>query len=244
MPSFAVLSKQDLESWAGEVVSIVKDAASLESAAQRFATFLYDKLEGTCVLARLYATIPYGALPEFNARFAYDLASKQGVAHELRDETPVLSLMGSMGVEEEWRDRKRSQGHVGIPLTSSSFVGEIPMVARLLQEMGVGIQWLDGADAKVGDVTASSISGAFYVANASSDRDARGRHIIPAQDFVRRYGVESVFGSGGHYADGTIVVAVVFVNEFVREDNARRLQLLVDAFVTATSPVAKANTIF
>ena len=41
------------------------------------------------------------------------------------------------------RDRKRSIGHLAIPLVSSDLVGRMPLVASLFDQLGVGLDWLE-----------------------------------------------------------------------------------------------------
>lgn len=56
-------------------------------------------------------------------------------------------------------------------------------------------------------------NGVFYVDDASSARDAQDRLIIAARDFVAEHGVKTVFGMGGAYPDGTLLVIIVFARE-------------------------------
>ncbi len=58
----------------------------------------------------------------------------------------VLSLLGTRGEDMRWNDRRNSQGHVGIPLVSADFIDAIPMMSRLLKELGLDLNWIASDD--------------------------------------------------------------------------------------------------
>ncbi len=149
--------------------------------------------------------------------------------------TLVLSLLGTQGVEEPWSDRRASVGHLGIPLLSSAFVEEIPMISRLLEELGVPLSWIDSQDADLVQRSLGRAAGLFYVENASEAVDARGRHIISAQDFVATYGIRTVFGVGGAYFDGAVLALVVFCHDRVDRSAASHLMSLTSFFRSRTT---------
>ena len=138
----------------------------------------------------------------------------------------------------------KSQGHVGIPLVSSGFVDQIPMIARLLQQIGIGLNWIDTEDIKIVAENASTLSGMFYVADAATEEDSQGRKIIPMQDFVSQYGVKTVFGFGSGYSNGMIVVLVVFTNESVPESKAKIFEPLISTFKGNTVALATSGKVF
>jgi hypothetical protein len=77
--------------------------------------------------------------------------------------------------------------------------------------------------------------GSFYVENASTSKDSKGRNIIAAQDFVKKYGVKSVFGFGGGYATGGKMLAVIcFLNENIDKKKAVNFQSLGPVFIVKT----------
>ncbi len=196
----------------------------LEELAQFISSSLYKKFEDFAVLSRVYVSFPYGILPQKNKNFVNDLTESLNVQDRLNDETPILSLMGTSGIEPAWNDRKNSKGHVGIPLISSTFIDGIPMMARLLNELGVDIEDLQNEDG-VTDLTSDifgSQQGIFYVADAAAMEDSQGRKIIAAQDFVEKYGVKTVFGFGGKIPNqNAYTVAVLFTKASIPEIKAR-----------------------
>ncbi|MCA9660290.1 MAG: hypothetical protein KC486_18250 [Myxococcales bacterium] len=227
------------------VQKLTRGCATLEEAAQRYTALLYESFGEGIVLARLFATVPYGELPATNQRFVDELASGAGVGEKITPETLVLSLLGTSGVEPEWNDRRRSRGHVGIPLASAEFVGAIPMVARLLHELGLGFDWIDRADSDAVLKTLGSINGVFYVDDASTAVDVEGRKIIPASDFVEKYGVRSVVGVGGAYVGTpTFVAAILFCRENVTRERAEAFMAHINRLKASTMHLVAEGTIF
>ena len=131
--------------WA-DLESKIQEADSLEEASQELAASLHKKFEESAVLARVFVTVPYEALPSANRKFVDNLADSAGARSGIRPSTPVLSLVGTYGQDSNWQDRRNSEGHVGIPLISSAFVDAIPMISRLIQELGLALEWVDSHD--------------------------------------------------------------------------------------------------
>src|SRR6185295_13366157 len=107
-------------------------APSLESASQASAHAIFDGFAESAVLVRLFVTLPASDLPAGIRAEAEKLAA-------CAPTTPVLTLLGTYGLEVEWRDRRQSRGHAAIPLVSSAFVSAIPMMARVLEELGADL---------------------------------------------------------------------------------------------------------
>ena len=226
------------------IQNTAETANSLEAAAQSLVEAVYETFEESSVLVRLYGNVACGDLPDFNRNFVSNLVEAKGVSDDLKDNTQVLSLLGTCGKESDWKDRMKSQGHVGIPLVSSGFVDQIPMIARLLQQIGIGLNWIDTEDIKIVAENASTLSGMFYVADAATEEDSQGRKIIPMQDFVSQYGVKTVFGFGSGYSNGMIVVLVVFTNESVPESKAKIFEPLISTFKGNTVALATSGKVF
>src|SRR5262249_33148684 len=117
--------------------------------------------------------------------------------------TPVLCLVGTQGQAENWNDPRKSKQHQGIPLISVDFVDGVPMIARLLRELRVPLDWIESHDARRLVTTIGSTIGLFFVEDAARAMDDKGRMVIPAVDFVFAYGVKTVFGVGGAYPADT-----------------------------------------
>ncbi len=98
----------------------LRQSNHLEEAAQEWVSTVHTTFEDAVVIARVFVTVPFSDLPDPNKRFVQQLVESKAVASQLKPTTPVLSLVGSHGREANWNDRRNSQGHVGIPLISSS----------------------------------------------------------------------------------------------------------------------------
>ena len=224
--------------------SSVKSCTCLEQAAQKWTDLMYQEFSDSIVLSRVFATIPFGELPDFNQKFVTTLASSKNITTLLNDDLPVLSLLGSRGRKAAWNDRRSSQGHIGIPLASADFIESIPMVSRLLKELGVDFAWLKEFDTDIVKEKIGTISGLFYVPDAPTSVDAKGRKIIAAQDFVQSNSVKTVFGMGGGYLRGTIIVMIVFTDEVLEERDIERFMGLVNYFKSPTQAFVREKKIF
>jgi hypothetical protein len=219
----------------------VELAASLEEAAQALATALYTQFAESTILARVYVTVPFAALPLATRAFVQALP---GAPAALNETTPILSLVGTQGQNLDWNDRRKSKQHAAIPLISAEFVDGIPMIACLLRELGVPLDWIDSHDSRRLVATIGSTVGLFYVEDAVRAMDNRGRKVIPAVDFVFAYHVKSVFGTGGAYSSGQILVVVVFCRDSVARVTAERFLPLVDIFKGKTTSLVAPAKVF
>lgn len=244
MNAYAALAPEDWSTtlqWLRERVGVT---ASLEDAAALVAQTLHERFADTTVLARVYVMIAYRDLEPQVAAFVDALAASAGEGHRVGPETPVLTLLGTHGAEPAWCDRHASVGHRGIPLISAAFVQAIPMVARLLNELGVELAWLDASPEVNARQLLGGFNGVFYVDDASSTRDAQGRLVIPAQEFVADRGVKTVFGVGGFYPDGTLLAVIVFARERLRRTQVEPLTSLISMLKGETFGVVRARRLF
>lgn len=231
----------------GEILDSLREeigqSKTLEDAAQRLTRALYMRFEETTALARVYAIVPHRELPPSVTSFVEELVAANGGASPSPD-TPVLSLLGSYGASEAWCDRRRSRAHKGIPLLSAAFVSGIPMIARLLKELGIELAWLDDAPEVNARRLLGGFNGVFFVDDAASARDAQGRRIIPAQDFVEHERIRTVFGMGGFYPDGTMVVVILFTREEIARSQVERLKSLISLLKGETFGAVRARHLF
>jgi hypothetical protein len=216
-------------------------ATSLEESAQALASALYAQFSESAILARVYVTVPFADLPP---RIRAFVQAMPGAATALTGMTPVLALVGTQGQLADWNDRRKSRRHGGIPLISAEFVDGIPMIARLLRELGVPLDWIDSHDAQRLVTTIGNTVGLFFVEDATRATDDRGRKVIPAVDFVFAYGVKSVFGTGGAYASGQMLVIVLFCRDRVARGTAELFLPLVDLFKGTTAALVTPAKVF
>ena len=166
------------------------DAMDQATAAQAIVTYLRDSLVSkpdgrkSCALVRLYVTHPYQQLPPELQAFSSRIAGG-----EVNPGTRCLTLMATVGDRPEWCRPQDSSGHRAIPLLSESMVSQVPMVSRLLIQLGVDIKGLLAPDEGFIRAAANRSYNVFYV------RQALGSPYIPAQrEFVLPYGIGSVIG--------------------------------------------------
>jgi hypothetical protein len=229
-------SWQDVFQFRDEARSALTDCASLEDAAQGLVELIYEEFSDSIVLAPYFATILYRFLPTSNQAFVRELVRAKQAEELLTGETPVLSLLGTCGSKVEWNDRRKSKAHLGIPLVSASFVEEIPMLACLLKELEFELECLDSQDTQFTQrKQEGAITGLFYVRNAASTLDARGRLVIPAQDFVVEHNIKTVFGLGGIYHSGTFFIVVAFTHDIVERTTIAQYASLVITIQAATT---------
>ncbi len=228
----------DLQRLRAEVAE-VEHQPTLVAAAQRLSQ-LYTSSFDTVALARVFAVRPFGSLPPYER----DFAERAAPAPALTDKTPVLCLLGTSGQEAAWNDRLASRGHLAIPLASSQTVHAAPMIAKLLSDLQVNVQGLDDGRPVASREMLGGRSRSFFVADASATTDDDGRLVIPAQSFVASSGVRSVFGSGGAYLDGTLLVIICFCCEPLDGETAERFGNFIGAFKLATTRVVQQGRIF
>lgn len=225
-----------------KIEPLLGEVGSLEEASKVLTTTVYSAFQDSVVLARVFLTVPFKALPPPYKKFTTELAEEKGAT--LEDDTSVLALLSTRGQESDWNDPAKSQGHMGIPLVSSSFVDAIPMISRLLKELGVPLEWVDKHDTKMIQKVLGGSAGVFYVEDAAAATDAQGRKIIAAQDFVAQHKVKSVFGTGAAYSGELILVIVLFCRDTVPRRVADLLPILKDSFKSKTAPLVEQGKIF
>lgn len=244
----ALISKLSIEALVDlqeKIVTQVHGSTALEYAAQEYMSILYEALRKSIILARLFATVYFKELPGPNKEFVSNLAQSAGMSELIQERTLVLSLLGTRGAKPEWNNRHNSQGHMGIPLVSSDFIDQIPMISRLLKQLGAGINWIDSNDTQLVARTFKSLSGVFHVRDAKTEVDNKGRKIISAQDFVEEENVKTVFGIGGCYIGTSIFfTAIIFCREFLEKDMVDRFMLQANKFKTATLSLVNEGKIF
>ena len=217
--------------------------ASLSAAAQAFAERTYADVTMTAALVRLFVTIPYAWLPADERAYVGSYLEKIGEPRELDDATPILALVGTHGIEAQWNDRATSRDHRAIPLYSEAFVAEAPMIARLLRETGFSLR--DAFATNRQFVHETEAGNLFFVGDAAHTTDERGRRIIPAIDFVERYDVRTVYGSGAAFpTEGIVLTGIVFSRKVVTREHAERFAPMVRQLMRSTAALATRETIF
>lgn len=227
-----------------DIEESVRRSDSIELAAGILTQALFRRFAESVVLARLFATLPHVAAPDEVRAFAESLAAQAGVPTPLEPATPLLALAATHGVMREWCDRRTSLGHVAIPLLSAAYIAGIPMISALLRELGVGLDDAPGAGVGLHVEAIGQTTGLFFVEQAAGAVDAEGRKVIAAQDFVAEHGVQSVFGIGGTWPDGRLMVLILFCRDRLDRSAAERFTNLAPLFCTCTNRLSAAGEVF
>ena len=208
--------------------------ASLQQAAQRFTESFYEAFAESTVLVRVFATLRMEQLTATQQEIVTGFVERLGGSERLDDATDVLTLLGTFGLQDQWRERDGSRDHRAIPLLSDAFVAEIPMIARLLSEIGFpGLRRRSAAWQFV-----DRDAGLFFVGDARTATDERGRRIIPAVEFVERYGVKTVFGFGASAgAEPVFLTVIVFSRDILVREQAEPYATLFAAFRSLPSGI-------
>jgi hypothetical protein len=233
-----------MKSLLGQIETVARAGTSLQAAAQACAQELYDTYRDSLVLCRIYATVDLADVPPVVEGFVRGITDANGLTSKLQSSSIILNLLGTAGLRPEWNDRLKSQGHLGIPLLNANFVGNLPMVAALMKDMGIGLDWLDRQDTSIVIKEVGRIARVFFVADARTTVDEKGRNVVPATDFVEANGVRTVFGLGGAYVDGTFLAIIFFTREELEKKQAEAFQPVLNLFKLGTMGAVMEHKIF
>ncbi|RXH54539.1 hypothetical protein [Granulicella sibirica] len=200
-----------------------QDSACMEDAACEVVDFLYEAFrvrgsgESACALVRCFKTHTFGELPP-DLREAATHAMHGGVPSEAM---PCLTLLATRGLRPEWNSRHASNGHKAIPLATAEMVNQAPMIARLVQQMGLEPGHLIGAASGELEELERRTLDVFHVERA------RDSAFVPSQnEFVKPYGVCSVLGFGGLLPTGELFFVVLFSIVPIRQETASLFRTL------------------
>lgn len=198
-------------------------AESLEDAADQTAHYLYSALwdpkadEPATALVRFYRTINFADLDPSLQRYAASVMHPEKPWPSMK----CFTLMGTAGALPEWNRRQTSAAHKAIPLSSHAAIERLPMVSRLIRDLGVSVDAL--VDPPV-VVEATSDPGVplnvFYV------RRAEGHSAVPDQEFVREHGIQSVVAFGGSISSSDLWTTILFTRVELRPEVAGLFRLL------------------
>lgn len=217
LPQFGL---SDMLSLSLQIPRLCSGIPTMEGAAQRICSFLYDELRDedggqACALVRCYKTHPFADLTDDLKAFAEDHMSGHSGSRDMK----CLTLLGSAGDEPEWNSRTGSKRHQAIPLPSPEIVEQAPMISQLIREFGLDIRTVIRPSPQLVRDLAGRRYGVFHVV------DAVMSPYIPAQtDFVRKHGVASVLGFGGILPSGDLFAVILFSRVTVLRENAQRFK--------------------
>ena len=118
----------------------------------------------------------------------------------------------------------------------------IPMVSRLLTEMGGNLRLFDQAE--VAPAQRLAMTGVFHVKDAGTAFDSEDRPIIPAKTFVSEERIKSVFAVGATWAEGTFLTAILFTREVLERPQAARFVSVLEWLKTTAATNVDVGRIF
>ena len=190
-------------------------AETFEDAAQAMTKSVYDEFvraDGSPLfgLVRVFRFGPRNQLPP------------EWVDQVDKNVSYFLAVVGTMGIEEAWCDRKRSDGHQAIPADDAA----TPMVRAMFDQLGLKFGGDFERSLEVAQHEQSFLTRYFHVPVAA------GSPYVPVQgEFVEQYGIASVFGVGTAFAGGdTAYTLIGFSREPLDKAEADKLSEL-GAFV-------------
>jgi hypothetical protein len=210
-------------------------------AAQCVAEYLYDIFRDpvtnspNCALVRCFQTHPYAGLPAEMQSIARRMLGGSEPAPGVR----CLTLLGTRGIEVGWNRPEASVNHQVIPLIDTATVEAMPMVARLLDQMGLEAADIVGPKTKLlMDASQYRNFGVFHVETALGSV-----HIPNQQTFVEQYGIRSVVGMGGLLPSGEIFAVILFARVVISPEAAVLFRTLALSVKLAFLPFAP-NEVF
>lgn len=217
-----------------------------EELAQAFIDIVYERFMNSFVLLRLFASLPYSILPKQDRQLVDKKAIGFGTANLLKNNTPVLTLLGTRGQRDEWNRRQESQGFRCIPLLSSDYVESLPMLAMQFDSMHFDLKLLDTWNTAVAAKGhANEYTGMLYVNHAGINRDAKGRMIVPRQEFVAESNVKTAIGFGSGYTNyPAIVTLFAFTNELLGKAEMEPFATLLETYLSISGEFVGNGHIF
>lgn len=208
-------------------------AASMETAARAIVQYFRDNIvdkdldEPSCALVRFYKVHPLGGLePELRARVASGIGDV-----DLVDDVPCLTLLATAGDEEHWNDRHASVAHAAIPLRSAEAVRRLPMIHRLVEQLGLDLEEVVEPQRELFVDLDQRTYNVFHVV------DANGSPYVPDQDgFVVPYGVRSVLGFGGVLPSGSMFAVILFARTTISSQAAELFRSIALSVKLAVLP--------
>jgi hypothetical protein len=215
------------------------DPATLEEAAERAVEFFHRELvdergEPACALVRLFKTHPYRDLPDDLQARVRVISPDAASMPDLR----CLTLVATRGDEPDWNSRLTSRGHQVIPLVSVEMVQQAPMIAQLITQLGLPIANVVRPSRALLLDQEQTTHNVFYVPHALGSS-----HIVAQEEFVARYGIQSVLGFGGLLASGDLFAVILFSKVPIPPDAADQFRVVGLNLKIAILPFAR-KTLF
>ena len=228
------LTMSEVALLAAELRKLGEGMPSAEAASQCIARYLFSELRdgeserSGCILVRCFKTHPFDELPPTLQRIARGIADPV----DLKGVTRCLTLLGTYGEEPCWRERRLSGGHQVIPLASEQVLESFPMISRLTRSLGLETHHVVHPDPAVLLEKDRKGFNVLHIEEASGDPN------IPAQDFIKKYGVRSVVGLGFAFPPSDIFACIIFTRTKVDAATAGMFKVLALSLKLAILPLS------
>ena len=231
---------RDMMDCRGRIRDLFADnPATLEEAAERAVEFFRSELvdersQPACALVRFFKSHPYRDLPEDLQAVVRATSPGAASVPDLR----CLTLVATRGDEPDWNSRLTSRGHRAIPLMSVEMVQQAPMIAQLITQLGLPIANVVRPSRSLLLDQEQTSHNVFFVPRALGSP-----HIVAQEEFVARYGIESVLGFGGLLASGDLFAVILFSKVAIPPEAADQFRVVGLSLKIAILPFAR-KTLF
>jgi hypothetical protein len=215
MHDLGEFSLRDMAECTAHVRRLGHGAGSMEEAAGRIVTYLYDDLTDrrgghrACALVRFYKTHPFGLLDARRRRFAEARAARDAAAPSARYLALLAAAGDTRGADPASASSADTHVSEAIPFEVADRTAHVPTLIRRVTELGLG----RGVAQPALEVAHGN---AFHVAATSGPE-------IPIPDAPRiPHEIRSVLGFGGLLPGGDLFVVVLFTRVPIA-DAAREL---------------------
>ncbi len=212
MHDLGEFSLRDVAECTARVRRLGHGAGSMEEAASRIVTYLYEDLSDhrngrrACALVRFYKTHPYGLLDAGRRRFAEARFTGEPAAPGAR----WLTLLATTGDEPAWCSVAGSRDHQAMPFETAGDAARAPKMVRLVDQLRLA-PGLDGAAPPSSRSSASAAAIDFPTGDVflgCAPMNPAGRPLDAA--FATSHRICSMLGFGGLLPGGDLFVVVLF----------------------------------
>lgn len=177
------------------------------------------------VLARFFKSCLYSEMPSDIQAYINGKESWGGISGQ----NQYLTLLGSWGDLEEWKNRIHSKNYKAFPLNDPHILDKFPMLSAVFSQIGFELPEKVLPDKSILIKERHKKLKLFCV------EEAKGSKFIPKQaEFVEPFSVESCFGFGGMYPTGNIYAIIIFSREKIQKQDASVFLSLNPAIKWAT----------
>lgn len=226
------LRLRDTVDCAAHIRKIGAGAMDVDEASTRIVRFFYEALldgvttRPACALVRAYMTYPARRLDPARRAFAASLGGGR-----VGPETVCMTLLATAGEVPAWCSVAESRAHQAIPLTGPSSLDRLPMLAALVDQLGLDRAAVVAPEPAPFTEATQRAYDVFFVP------DAVHSPVIPAQeDFVVPFGVRSVVGFGGALPSGQVLAVLLFSKVPIHPQTAGMFRLLALSLRIAVAP--------